>query len=69
LPADDQLYKDIEGALEYCQDGLLTVVAVVAQKGAPGGNSKNGALRDPALLQASFTLCSFCRVARMCNWG
>ncbi len=55
---DDQLYKDIEGALEYCQDGLAAVAAA-AQKGGAGGNSNGGALSDPSLLQASpvFWLC------------
>lgn len=51
--ADDQLYKDIEGALEYIQDGLIAAAAAAAAGGGAGANgSGGGVLNDPTLLQA-----------------
>lgn len=50
--ADEQLYKDVEGCLEACQDGLAAAAKWAAeQDGAgPGGNGST-MLGDLTLLQ------------------
>ncbi|GAB4822004.1 hypothetical protein N2152v2_009050 [Parachlorella kessleri] len=46
---DEQLYKDVEGALEFCLDGLTAAAAAVKSSGSSSGNG--AALTDPTLLQ------------------
>ncbi len=48
---DEQLYKEVEGALEFCLDGLTAAAAAVKSSGSSSGNG--AALTDPTLLQVS----------------
>ena len=49
--ADDQLYKDVEGALEYAHDGLAS--ALKSANGSNGSGNGNG-LSDSTLLQVGW---------------